>query len=66
MSKEEFIETHRHEIGGWLLDAATAMRTGGDLALSIRTAMKRIDARLAVMYDQLTKDQKAQPPKRTA
>lgn len=66
MTKEEFIEDHRHELGGWILDAATAMRTGGELAVSIRQAMRRIDARLSMMFDQLTKDQKTPPPKRTA
>ncbi len=53
MTKDEFIEYHRHELGGWLLDAATAQRTGSELALSIRFAMKRIDARLSLMFDQL-------------
>lgn len=53
MTKEEFVEEFRHEIGGMVLDAATAQRTGAELALSIRTVMRRIDAKLGQMYDAL-------------
>ena len=51
MSREEFIDKFRHEIGGMVLDAATAQRTGADLAMSIRFVMKRIDATLGAAFD---------------
>jgi hypothetical protein len=65
MSREEFIESHRHFFGGLVLDAATAQRTGADLALSIRTVMKRIDAELGKAFDSLKPAEKPPPPKGT-
>lgn len=54
MNKDEFIRLHQHEIAGWIVDAATAGRSGGELASWLRFAMKKIDSRLAMIYDDLT------------
>jgi hypothetical protein len=53
MTKEKFIEAHRHEIAGWVMDAYTSGRTGAEAACAMRNTMKLIDARLAAMYGQL-------------
>jgi hypothetical protein len=61
MTKDAFVDAHRHEIGGWLLDAATSGRTGGQLAASVRLYMKKIDLRLSSMYDQLVPPSPVKP-----
>ncbi len=53
MSRLEFVEQHRHEIVGWILDAVLDPQTGAALALQLRTLFKRVDAKLAGVYDQL-------------
>lgn len=53
MKKQEFIDQWKHQLAGIVLDAATAGRTGADLAFWLRNIMKQIDVKLAVMYDQL-------------
>lgn len=52
--KEEFVEKFRHHFGGLVLDAATANRSGAELALSIRNVMKSIDKKLGEAFDMLT------------
>lgn len=59
MTREQFIDAWRHELAGFVLDGATANRTGADLGLFARTIMQKIDQRLGRMYDQLN------PPKET-
>ncbi len=53
MNRLEFIERYRHELGGMILDAATAQRTGADLSMALRHVMRTIDSRLGEMYDAL-------------
>ena len=51
--RREFIEKHRHELAGLVLDGATFNRTGGELALWCRNIMYRTDAKLALFFDEL-------------
>ena len=53
MTKAEFVELHRHEIAGWILDALTHHRSGAELAICVRGIMRKIDERLGTMYLQL-------------
>lgn len=53
MTKQAFIEKHRHELAGLVADAFTVTARGGPLAIMIREAFKKIDARLALIYDEL-------------
>jgi hypothetical protein len=53
MTREAFIELHRHELAGYVADAALFQRQGGELALWLRTKMRQIDQRLGEMFDQL-------------
>lgn len=58
MTRSEFIDRWRHEISGLALDGATAQRTGADLALWARGLMRKVDAHLASMFDQLVVEPK--------
>ena len=58
MTRSDFIDKWRHEIAGLALDGATAQRTGADLALWARGLMKKVDAHLASMFDQLVVEPK--------
>ncbi len=51
MTRQEFIEKFRHEIGGLVLDAATSGKTGADMSMTLRHAMRKIDAMLGKAYD---------------
>ena len=62
MTRDEFIEKFRHEIGGMVLDAATSGRTGAELSVSCRYIMRRIDAVLAAAFDSLHPPVKPAPP----
>ncbi len=53
MTLEQFIEKHRHEVMGLIADAALAGRSGADLALWLRNTMKKVDSRLAAIYQEL-------------
>lgn len=53
MTREEFIGQYRHEIDGWLLDAAMVNRTGSDLSIWLRMMRGKIETKLASMYDAL-------------
>jgi hypothetical protein len=52
-AREKFAEEFRHYFGGLVLDAATAGRTGAELALSLRHVMKGIDKKLGEAFDML-------------
>jgi hypothetical protein len=54
ISKEAFIEQWRHELGGMILDGATANLTGAAMALWARNILKRVDLKLSQMYDALS------------
>lgn len=62
MTKEEFSEKHKHEMYGWVLDVATAHKSGAELSLLLRSIQVKIRARLDEMYADLTKPE----PPRTA
>lgn len=47
MTRQEFIELHRHQIGGLVLDAATAGRHGAELSQWLKLAMRKIDEMLS-------------------
>lgn len=51
--RKAFIDRHRHELAGLILDGATFNRTGGELALWCRGIMHRCDQKLAQMFDDL-------------
>jgi capsid protein len=61
MSRQQFIDCFKHELVGLVMDAATSGRTGADLGLFARLVCKQVDAKLGVMYDQLTRDTAAKP-----
>lgn len=65
MSKDDFLDRHRHEIIGLILDAATSGRTGADLSLWLRRVGGRVDDKLAQIWQELRPEQpKAmEPPK---
>ena len=54
-SREEFIRLHEHEFKGYVLDAVTSRRSGGDLALWLEQISRKIEARLGKAYDDLLK-----------
>jgi len=55
LTRQDFVEKHRHELAGIAFDAALAGRKGGELALWARTMLVQIDRRLGMIYDELTK-----------
>lgn len=61
MTRAEFVERHRHEIAGFLLDAVTQDRKGGELAMWLRLKMRAIDTRLSIMWDELAKNFETDP-----
>ena len=62
ITKQSFIEEHRHWFGGYMLEAVYAGRRDEMLAKWLRAAMQDIDRRLARMYDELN----PQPPPQAA
>ena len=54
MTRQQAIEKYKHEFAGFVLDAATAGRSGGELSLWLRTAVQRIDAKIGAMFDEIT------------
>ena len=53
MTRTEFVELHRHQIAGLVLDAATHGKTGGELSVWLRGVMAKIDAQLGRAWDSL-------------
>jgi hypothetical protein len=53
MKRSEFIDKYKHRIAGFVCDAATAGRTGAELAVFLRHAMKQLDAEIGAMFDAL-------------
>ena len=51
--RKRFIETHRHILAGWVVDAALNERRGPLMAAWLRTMMQDMDQCLARMYDEL-------------
>ncbi len=53
MTRSEFVEKHRHEWEGWVLDAAMSDRSGTALSLWIKRLQSRIVRDLEAAYDEL-------------
>lgn len=53
MTRQDFIDKHKHELAGVIADAAVVQRAGAPLAHFLRLAMQRIDQRLGSIYDDL-------------
>lgn len=54
ISRQAFIDAHKHELSGVLLEALmNRERQGGELALWVRLMMMKLDAKLGAIYDQL-------------
>ncbi len=51
MTRQDFIEQHRHKIGGMILDAATSGLKGEGLSLFMRNLLRTVDLELGKMYD---------------
>jgi hypothetical protein len=50
-TREQFIQEFRHEIEGWLLDAAMSGKHGAELSVWLRQMRQKIETKLGVMYD---------------
>ncbi len=50
MTKEQFVAKWRHEIDGWILDAAIEARRGADLSMFLRGMRAKVEAKLVAMY----------------
>lgn len=61
LTREEFIDRHRHELAGMVVDAATFGEHGAPGAMLLRGLMKKIDARLATIYGELTDPPNGKP-----
>ncbi len=57
MTRDEFLIRFRHELEGWLLDAAMTQRSGSDLSMFLRMMRQKIESKLGVMFDAMTTDQ---------
>jgi hypothetical protein len=51
MTRQEFIDRHKHELVGVVIDGMVAERKGGESALFVRTVMHRYDRLLGAIYD---------------
>ncbi len=52
-TREQFVQEYRHEIEGWMLDAAMTKRSGAELSIFLRSIRARIEAKLAAMHADL-------------
>ena len=50
MDAKEFTLKWRHEVEGWVLDAATTQRSGTALSLFLRQIRAKIENKLGAMY----------------
>ncbi len=55
MTKQQFVDEHRHELFGMVTDAAVTQARGAPLSIFLRELAKKIDRRLEMIYDELTK-----------
>ncbi len=62
MTRQEFVSAWRHEVEGWLLDAAMTNRTGAELSVFLRAMRQKIEAKLAAVYDALVPDKPIPAP----
>lgn len=61
MTKKQYIESHRHQLAGLVLEAQMHPRTGAELSVSLRGLFARIDAILAEAWDDAHQDNPPQP-----
>ncbi len=54
MTRQDFIDAHRHEISGAVLDILFRKAEGGELSLLVRQLLTKIDRTLGNAYDELT------------
>lgn len=53
MTRQDFIDGHRHRLGGMVLDAATAGASGEALSILCRNILRKVDQELGRIYDEL-------------
>ncbi len=53
MTRQQFVEAYRHELGGMVLEGATAQPKGAELAMYVRGILRKVDAILGKQYDDL-------------
>lgn len=53
MTQKEFTERFRHEVEGWLLDAAMSGRSGAELSIWLRHMRARIETKLGQMWQDM-------------
>jgi hypothetical protein len=51
--RQAFIDRHKHELVGIIMDGAMTHRTGGELGQWIRQKMILVDKRIGEMFDEL-------------
>jgi hypothetical protein len=61
VTRSDFIERHRHELSGMVLDAATTQAKGAELSLLLRGLLRKVDLKLGAMYDSLAAKAEAPP-----
>lgn len=54
MTTEEFVGKYRHEIDGWILDAAMGGRHGAELSIFLRAMRAKIETKLGQIHMDLT------------
>ena len=66
MTKDQFVERHRHKLGGMILDGLVCSAKGDELSMRIRSLLRGVDQLLAQMYSELCPEPKengqAKPP----
>jgi hypothetical protein len=62
VTRADFIERHRHELSGMVLDAATTQAKGAELSLLLRGLLRKVDLKLGAIYDSLAAKAEAPPP----
>ncbi len=66
VTRQEFVDRHKHELAGLLMDGMFVERSGAMRASWTRDAMRRIDQKLGDIYDQLCEDKQPKPQLRAA
>jgi hypothetical protein len=56
MTQDEFVAKYRHEIDGWILDAAMEGRRGAELSIWLKTMRSKIESKLRAMYVSMQPD----------
>lgn len=62
MTRDEFIEKHRHELMGIITDAALLKPDGAMFARWLREQMRRMDVRLVAIYEEFNPPPKPAAP----